>query len=202
MRSPAWMLAAALIFPGTPGAAALAAEITESRSGVAFAARVDDLVLTGVGLRTRTMLKVKVYAIGLYVSEPALAGLVSAHKSTASPAFYRDLVQGDFGKQIVLKFVRDVSAEQIREAFRERLGAADPEKRDLFFGYFGPIRAGQEIALRWKPGGTLETTVAGLAKPVIVDKAFAATIFGIWLGEKPLQEDIKKDLVARAVAGG
>jgi hypothetical protein len=44
----------------------------------------------------------------------------------------------------------------------------------------------------------VETTSAGEVKPPIVDKAFAAAVFGIWLGEKPIQEDLKRDLVSRA----
>ena len=35
-------------------------------------------------------------------------------------------------------------------------------------------------------------------QPPIADKNFAAAVFGIWLGEKPIQEDIKRDLVTRA----
>ena len=52
--------------------------------------------------------------------------------------------------------------------------------------------------LTWKPGGILATTVAGVDKPEINDKNFAAAVFGIWLGEKPIQDDIKKGLASRA----
>ena len=40
--------------------------------------------------------------------------------------------------------------------------------------------------------------MAGQAKPPIADKAFAQTLFGVWLGPKPIQDDIKTALVARA----
>jgi hypothetical protein len=39
--------------------------------------------------------------------------------------------------------------------------------------------------------------VAGVDKPATNDKALAAAIFGIWLGDKSIQEDVKKDLVGR-----
>ena len=52
--------------------------------------------------------------------------------------------------------------------------------------------------LTWKPGGVLATKVAGVDKPEIADKNFAAAVFGIWLGEKPIQGDIKKGLASRA----
>jgi Chalcone isomerase-like len=176
-----------------------AQDVKEPRSGVSFAAKDGSSSLLGVGLRTRTMLKVKVYAIGLYVDDAALAGPLAAHKGkTTSPEFYRDLVWGDFGKHVVLKFVRDVSASQIQGAFREVLPAANNARVDPFVSYFGDTKVGQEYVIRWAPGGVLETTVIGVTKPPIADKDFAAAVFSIWLGEKPIQDDIKKDLVARA----
>ena len=179
-------------------APALSQDATEPRSGVKFAAKSGDMSLLGVGLRTRTMVKVKIYAVGLYVGDSALAGPLAAYKGkTDTPAFYKELVAGDFEKEIVMKFVRDVSTDQIRDAFRESLKGAGP-KVDLFVGYFGDTKVGQEYVLHWTPAGTLETRLAGLNKPPIADKAFAAAVFGIWLGEKPVQEDIKKDLVSRA----
>jgi hypothetical protein len=186
--------AAALTAP-----AAQARDVNEPRSGTVFADRSGDMSLLGVGLRTRTFLKVKVYAIGLYVADAALKGPLAAHKGkTTSPAFYRDLVAGDFPKQVTMKFLRGVSADQIRDAFRESLAGADKARLETFLGYFGDTKEGEEYVIRWTPGVGLETTVAGQAKPAIDDKAFAAAVFGIWLGDKPVQEDIKKDVVARA----
>ena len=180
---------------------ASAQEVKEPRSGVSFAEKDGTSSLLGIGLRTRTMLKVKVYAIGLYVDDAALAGPLAAHKGkTTSPEFYRDLVWGDFPKHVVLKFTRDVSTSQIQGAFREVLPGAPKARVDAFVSSFGDTKVGQEYVIRWAPGGTLETTVIGVAKPPIADKDFAAAVFGIWLGEKPIQDDIKKDLVSRAAA--
>ena len=182
-------------------AVASSQEVKEPRSGVSFAEKDGTSSLLGIGLRTRTMLKVKVYAIGLYADDAALAGPLAAHKGkTSSPEFYRDLVWGDFPKHVVLKFTRDVSTSQIQGAFREVLPNANKARVDAFVSYFGDTKVGQEYVIRWAPGGTLETTVVGAAKPPIADKDFAAAVFGIWLGEKPIQDDIKKDLVSRAPA--
>jgi hypothetical protein len=155
--------------------------------------------LLGFGVRTRTMLNVKVYAIGLYIDGPSYTRLVSSKKGAqATPELYQELVWGDFGKRLELRFVRDLSAAQIQGAFREALPSADKARVDQFVGYFGDITKGQDAVIRWAPGGTLETTVAGAAKPSIADKSFAAAVFSIWLGEKPIQADIKQGLVARA----
>jgi hypothetical protein len=189
-RPAALLLAFALATP------ALAQEITEPKSGVKFAAKSGDMSLLGVGLRTKTMLKVKVYAVGFYVADSALAGPLAAFKGkTESAPFYKELVWGDFDKQIVMKFTRSVSADQIRGAFRETL--AGTSKLDQFLGYFGDTKEGQEYVLNWKPGGVLATKVAGVDKPDIAEKDFAAAVFGIWLGDKAIQADIKKGLVSR-----
>src|SRR5262249_12728872 len=125
--------------------AADAQDVTEPKSGVKFAARVDDMTLLGVGLRTKTMLHVKVYAVGLYVPASAFSGPLAVHKGkTGTPAFYHDLVSGDFGKQIVMKFTRDLSASQIQDAFRETLANTAKSSLDLFVGFFGDIKSGQE----------------------------------------------------------
>ncbi len=176
-----------------------AQDVTEPKSGAKFPAKVEDMSLLGVGLRTKTFLKVQVYALGLYVADSALSGALAIHKGkTDAPAFYHDLVGGDFPKQVTLRFLRDLSSSQIQEAMREALAGADKGRVDTFVSYFPAIQSGQECLLKWAPGGTLETVMAGQARPPIADKAFASAVFAIWLGEKPIQEDLKKAAVSRA----
>ena len=176
-----------------------AEDVVEPRSGARFPGQVDGMSLLGTGVRTRTMLKVKVYAIALYADDQALKGPLAAFKGRAtSPDFYKAIVWGDFPRQVTLKFVRDVTRDQIQGAFREVLTTADKARVDAFLGYFGDTKSGQEYLIRWMPGRGLLTTVAGQEKPAIDDKNFAAAVFGIWLGDKPIQDDIKRALVARA----
>ena len=177
---------------------AVAEDVVEPKSGIKFDARSGDLSLLGVGVRTRTFLKVKVYAIGLYVADSALAGPLAAHKGkTSTPAFFNELVSGDFPKELRMKFVREVTASQIQDAFRESLAGANGARVDQFVGYFPDTKVGQEYILQWSPGGTLDVTAAGLKKVPIADKAFAQRVFGIWLGPKPIQDEIKQGLVSR-----
>jgi len=179
------------LFAAVP--AALAQQIAEPKTGAKFAAKDQDASLLGVGLRTKTMLKVKVYAIGLYVADSALAGPLKG--KAASPDLYRELVTGDFPKKVVMKFVRDVSTSQIRDAFHESLANAGPKAQE-WINYFNEIRSGQEIVISWVPGTGLLTKVAGADKPAINDKAFASSVFGIWLGDEPVQDDLKKALAS------
>lgn len=106
-------------------------------------------------------------------------------------------MDGDFKKKVVMKFLRDVSTDQILDAFRDSLKGAGG-KAEVWISYSSDICSGQECVSSWTPGLGLETKVAGVDKPAINDKALAAAIFGIWLGDKPIQEDVKKDLVGRS----
>jgi len=174
---------------------AFAQEVTEPKSGAKFAAKLDDTSLLGVGLRTKTMLNVKVYAIGLYVADAALSGPL--HGKAGTPDLYHELLTGDFKKTVVMRFVRSVSTDQIRNAFRESLKGGGPQS-EAWISYFTAIRSGQDCVISWLPGAGLQTKVAGVDQPPINDPAFAAAVFGIWLGDQPVQQDIKQALVSRA----
>ncbi len=188
---------AALLLTAAIAAPALAEDVTEPRTGQKFAAKSGDMSLLGIGVRSKFMFKV--YAIGLYAADSALSGPLAAHKGkTTSPEFYKDLIWGDFPKQVVLKFTRGLGQGKIQEAMREALAGADKAKTDQFVSYFPEVKEGQECVIAWAPGGTLEVTMAGQAKPAIADKDFTAAVFGIWLREKPIQEDVKAGLVSRA----
>jgi hypothetical protein len=178
---------------------ASAQTVTEPVSGVVFAANQDGLSLLGAGVRTRTLFKVKVYAIALYVDDAALGGPLAAQKGNlGSPAFYEQLVSGDFRKELHLTFVRDIDRQTIQRTLGDAFSGADRAKVERFTEYFPAIRAGQTCVIRWEPGGTLATSVAGVAKPPIADKRFAAAVFGLWLGERPVQESIRTKLISRA----
>ncbi len=189
------------------GAAALAAATTapaetwsEPKSRTAFEVKKDGMTLLGAGLRVKKILfTFKAYAVGLYVDDAALAGPLAAYKGkTSSPQFYQALQKGDFRKELVLKFLRNLSESKIQGAMRESLEGAEPKTLDQFISYFPEVKKGQECILRWAPGGTLESVMAGQAKPAIASRAFAEQLFGLYVGEKPLQKDIKVGIVARA----
>jgi hypothetical protein len=176
-----------------------AEEVTEPRTGVSFPVKEGDMTLLGVGARTKTFLKVKVYGAGFYVADSALIGPLAAHRGRpVTPTLYRDLVWGDFPKLMVLHFVRDVTTAQIQESLREALAKADPARREIFIAYFSDTRSGEEYRIRWAPGGILETTAVGKEKPPIPDKDFAAAAFGAWLGDEAVQQDLRRALVSRA----
>lgn len=175
-----------------------AQEFTEPKTSVRLPLKSADgqMALLGAGVRSKTfVVKVKVYVAALYVTPEALA----KHKGKApTPELFTDLVWGDFPKEITLRFVRNVGKDRIQSAMREALPAADKALTDRFVSYFPEVKEGQECVLRWGSGGVLEVTMAGEKKAPIADKNFAAAVFGIYLGEKPIQDDLKLALVARA----
>lgn len=195
-------LAGAVVLALAAAQSAPVEDVGLPQTAVRFAVRSEAGTLLGVGLRIKKVafIKVKVYAVGLYVSDAALAGPLAAHRGKpAGPALFGDLVWGDFDKRLVLRFVRSLGAEQIRQAMREALAdRTDSKLLDQFVGYFPRLEEGQECVLRWAPGGSLEVTMAGQPRPPLASKDFAAALFGLYLGDKPLQEDIKQGLVSRA----
>ena len=198
-RVPAAAIIATLAALGLAGAAE-AQNWTEPKSGVAFPVKRDDMTLLGGGLRVKKMLfTFKAYAIGLYVADTAVAGPLAAYKGkTPSPELYKELQTGDFKKEVVLHFLRNLSQSRIQEGMRESLAGAEPKTLEQFISYFPEVKEGQECVLRWLPGGTLEAVMAGQAKPPIVNKAFAEQLMGLYVGKTPIQEDIKAGVVARA----
>jgi Chalcone isomerase-like len=107
------------------------------------------------------------------------------------------LTNGDFKRAVVMKFVREVTTSQIRDAWRESLKGAG-SGAEPWIDYFNDIHAGQECVISWVPGVGLETQVAGVDETPVNDKTFASAVFDISLGDSFVQQDIKKDLVARA----
>jgi hypothetical protein len=187
---------AAIVALGVAGAAS-AQTWTEPKSGAVFAVKKDDMTLLGGGLRVKKMVfTFKAYAIGFYVSDAALAGPLAAY-TTPSPELFKALHTGDFKKEALLRFMRDLSQSRIQEAMREALAGAEPKVLDQFISYFPELKEGQECALRWAPGGTLETVMAGQPKPPIADRAFTERVFGLYVGPTPIQADIKVGVVAR-----
>jgi len=190
---------AALVALGIAGAAE-AQTWTVPMTGVAFPVKKDDMTLLGGGLRVKKMVfTFKAYAIGLYVSDAAIAGPLATYKGqTTSPAFYKMLQSGDFKREVVLKFMRNLSQSRIQEGMRESLAGAEPKILDQFISYFPEVKQGEECVLRWLPGGTVEAVMAGKAKPPIVNPAFAEQLMGLYVGPTPIQADIKAGVVARA----
>jgi hypothetical protein len=152
-------------------------------------AQVDshDVVLNGAGLRKRFVFRV--YVIGLYL----------AQKTT-------DAVNAPGPKRVSIHMLRDVGADQFTEALVEGLRAnhseddfrkLEPRVKELsdVMAQIGEAKKGMVIALDWT-GKETRLLVDGkpAGKPIAGDDFYRA-LLRIWLGEHPVQDDVKKALL-------
>ncbi len=159
--------------------------------------RVDgqELQLNGIALRTR-YIYVKVYVAGLYLPEKA---------TTARGAF--DL-RGP--KRIVLVMMREASADEFCDSIEAGLRANSSEAElaqvreqtgDLFAKIRGvaEARKGMRIVLDYAPSlGETTLFIDGVpqGKPMSGEDFYRA-LLSIWLGDRPVQDDLKKALLGQ-----
>ncbi len=196
--------------------------VTETNTKIQFPVQrpaergVERLDLTGIGLRTKTIFRVKVYAIGLYVDPYGAQDIVGAYTDhtadqlRGSRRFYEILCEDNFTKSLVLTFARNVGGDDIAEAFsdsikpRLRTAADSKEMPDAtaelatFESFFdaSKLKKGSIIELTWHSDNRLTTTVDGVAKPAIKSPALCWALFDTYLGTDPIQSKIKNRLVS------
>jgi hypothetical protein len=150
-----------------------------------------DLVLNGAGLRKRAFFQV--YAAGLYLVEK---------KAVAAEA-----IAAAGPKRVAMHMLRDVGAAQFSDALIEGLkenhGEAEikgfePRILQLIaaMGGIGEAKKGMRITLDWIPAsGTQVTVDAKAAGAPIPGEDFYRALLRIWLGDKPVQDDLKRALL-------
>jgi hypothetical protein len=167
---------------------ALAAEVGGVKLDDKVAIGAQELVLNGAGVRTRVVFKV--YVASLYLPQKAtdLAGVLSK-----SP------------RRIQLNLLRTLSADQLVEALNEglnenntaaELAAVKPQVEALatIMKSFKEVKEKDVITLDFVDGST-RIGLNGEAKGTIGGDAFNQALTRVWLGEKPVQADLKKSLL-------
>jgi hypothetical protein len=151
------------------------------------------LALNGAGLRKR--LFVQVYAIGLYLPRKTANG--SEAIAAAGP------------KRIAIHMLRDVGADQFTDALVEgmrnnnteaQMKAFEPRIAQLsaILDELKEAKKGMRITLDNVAGGTQVTVQGKPAGKPITGEDFYRALLGIWLGEKPVQDDLKRALLGGA----
>lgn len=141
-----------------------------------------DLVLNGAGVREATMLKVKVYVMGLYLSE----------KSQDAEA----IIKSDGNKQITMHFVRDVGAKDLRKGWAEGFEknypdvAAIEKEIETFNASMRDIEEGETITLDFADQA-VTVSIGGQQVEVIQGKPFQEAVLAIWLGPEPPNASLK-----------
>lgn len=184
------------------------AEVKEPKTGVGFSETINqagtELILAGVGVRTKMI--VKVYAGALYVDTAAKSALAQFKSKAAKPdqSVYDAIADGNFAKMFLLHFARDVDSGKITEAFREGLAknvdlkAADIQKDAEAFLSASKVdmKEGQEMKVFIKADEIIVITPTGASQPIKNSK-LAGAVARIWLGKDPISEDLKKGMVGR-----
>jgi hypothetical protein len=144
------------------------------------------LKLNGMGLRKKVVFKV--YVAGLYLETPSNAGLM--------------VISSEQIKRMQLSVLRSLKASQVTEAIvegfeknsRARMGALK-ERLGKFGAMISDVVEGDQIVMTYLPDKGTAVLVKGTEKGVIEGKDFADALFAVWLGDNPVQEDLKKALL-------
>lgn len=180
--------AASALLAGMLAAGALATEVGGVRLEDKLAMGARELVLNGAGVRTKLVFKV--YVASLYVPQKAtdLAGVLS---------------QGP--RRIQLNLLRTLSADQLVDALNEgladnnsaaELAAVKPQVDQLetIMKSFKEVKEKDVVTLDFVDGAT-RIGLNDEARGSIGGETFNQALTRIWLGDKPVQADLKKALL-------
>lgn len=149
------------------------------------------LNLNGAGLRKRAFFKVYV------------AGLYAGQKSTDAATIIND--KGP--RRVSLRMLRDLEAQSFIDAFNEGLKNNTPEPQlaalkpqvDALVATLkaiGEAKTGDAINFDYTPDGGTRITVNGQPKGNPIPGAeFFAAVLRIWLGDKPVDDTLKKGML-------
>ena len=173
--------------------------------------------LAGLGVRKKTIFRVKVYAFGFYLDAAAAADKVKPLVGRKMKTMMKDrkldeaLLDDSYGKTIRLVMARTVDAEDMAEAFDDSLKSrikkateklSDEQKKAAndalakFRGYFKePAKKGQVLEFSWLPGGRLLTTIDGKAAAEIKNLHLCHALFHIYVGDDPISESGKEAIL-------
>ncbi|ROQ93442.1 chalcone isomerase family protein [Desulfosoma caldarium] len=148
-------------------------------------------VLNGFGVRKKFI--VDVYYGALYLTE-----------KSSNP---QTIIQADEAKGIVMHFVyKKVEAPKLVETWKEgfektapNLGSDLKSRVEKFMGYFTePVKKGEEIRLLYEPGLGTHVVIKGQEKGVVPGADFMQALWGIFLGDNPASESLKKGMLGQS----
>lgn len=151
--------------------------------------------LQATGVATRKKLIIKVYSIASYLQKGA---------SGAAGDKFERIMSDENAKQLTMKYVREVTPTQIKDAFLDSFKRVFPGQQytqmqaDItnFLQLFSqPLHKGDETTLRWAPGGTVEVLLNDKKVGSLNNAAFAQGLWNIWFGNNSIVD--RNDLVSQ-----
>ena len=176
------MLALCFAMPG------YAAEVGGVKLQDKVAVSGQELVLNGAGIRTKAIFKV--YVGSLYVPAKAadLAGVLAKGPRRIQMNLLRNLSADDLVNALV-DGLKDANTEQEATAVK-----AQTDQMIAIMKAFGEVKEGNVVTLDFVDGATL-IGFNGAAKGTIAGEPFNRALTKIWIGDKPVQTDLKKAML-------
>lgn len=152
-----------------------------------------ELLANGAGVRRKFVFDV--YAIALYL--PARASTAEAVLAQPAP------------RRIAIRLLRDVAAgdfvDALRKGLRDNLAPAEMTALGPQIEQFaqtllaaGEVKKGSAVDLDHLPGSGTRVTLGGQVRGRdIAGDAFFNGLLAVWLGGKPVQDDLKNRLLGR-----
>jgi hypothetical protein len=147
-----------------------------------------ELKLNGAGVRTKAIFKV--YAAALYLETPTKDGA--------------QVISSDQSKHVRMSMLRDLEKAKITDAISEGMEknnkAAMPalkERLDKLKGAVPDLKKGDHLTITYVPGKGTQVQSKSSEPLTIEGKDFADALFGVWLGAKPVDDDLKDGLLGK-----
>jgi hypothetical protein len=148
------------------------------------------LVLNGAGVRS--MFIFDMYVAALYLTE----------KKGSSDA----ILSSDSGKRMEMHMLRNVSSDTLSKSFSKsirlnltqaELAALDVQLKQMsaLFSMMSEAKEGDVLTMDYLPGRGTEISFNNVTIGTIEGAAFNAALLKVWLGNKPVQERLKKKLL-------
>ena len=150
------------------------------------------VILNGTGLRKK--LFIKVYAAGLYLSG----------KMNTSEAILADAG----AKRMTFHLLREVSGKQMLDAINEAMPSNNSAEEmkvlearlaefSKIFAAVPTVNKGEVINFDYLPATGTRITIAGVEKGRIEGADFMRAVLKVWIGDKPVQENMKQSLLGK-----
>ena len=168
--------------------AALAAEVAGVKLDDKASVGGKELVLNGAGVRTRAVFKVYVGSLYLPAKANTTAGVLAGGP-----------------RRVQLDLLRNLSADQLSDALVDGLkentseaefAAIKPQTEQMvtIMKSFGEVKEGNVVTLDYVDAGT-RIALNGQAKGLVAGEPFNQALMRIWIGDKPVQADLKKAML-------
>jgi Chalcone isomerase-like len=178
------LLAAAVLFAQPAWAAEVGGIKLDDKASVGG----QELVLNGAGIRTRAIFKVYVGSLYLPAKTQDLAGVLAK-----AP------------RRVQMNLLRNLSADQLVDALVDGLKennseaelAAVKAQTDQLVSImksFGEVKEGNVVTLDFVEG-TTQIGFNGASRGSIAGEPFNRALIKVWLGDKPVQADLKKAML-------